>query len=572
MTKNNTLGWLVRVPGSKRGYILALTAVQVLHGASGVFYALLLREIVDAATSRDRAGFIKYLIFFALLIGLQLTLQALIRWLSELSRATLENIFKARLNNMLLRRDYLKVSALHSGEWMNRLTSDTMVVADNAVQILPGLAGMAVKLVSAVVMIIVLEPVFAAILLPLGTLLMLFSTLFRKRMKRLHKGVRETDGRLRVFLQERIACMLMIRSFVVEDRIQAEAVERMEDHKSARMRRNRFANLCNFGFGVAMNGMYLLGVAWCCYGILTGRVSFGTLTAVTQLITQIQTPFANITAYVPRYYAMLASAERLMEAETFAQDAEEAAQPAEMVHFYQNELCKIGLKDVGFTYFPAAGAVDEIHKDDMPVVLEHLTLSIKKGEYVAFTGQSGCGKSTALKLLMCVYQPDSGERYFLSTAGSEKPLTSAFRCLFAYVPQGNVLMSGTIREIVSFADPSAAGNEKRLKEALQIACALEFVDALDSGVDTLLGERGAGLSEGQMQRLSIARAVFSGRPILLLDEVTSALDAETERQLLNNLRRMTDRTVIIVTHRPAALEVCDRVLQFTENGVIEHES
>ena len=571
MKNRDAVRWLIRVPGRKRGIILALTAVQALNGASGVFYALLLREIVDAATGRDKAAFWHYLLLFLLLIALQITLQALIRWLSELSRATLENIFKARLSDTLLRRDFLKISALHSGEWMNRLTSDTQVVANHAVEILPGLAGMAVKLVSAIIMIIVLEPVFAAILLPCGALLMLFSTLFRKRMKRLHKEVRESDGRLRIFLQERIASLLMIRSFAAEERTQTEAEEKMEEHKAARMRKNRFSNLCNIGFGTAMNGMYLLGVGWCGYGILTGRISFGTLTAITQLITQIQTPFANITGYLPRWYAMLASAERLMEAEAFTEDAEEAAPPEEMEAFYRNSLREIGLKDAGFAYYPPASDVDGIRKDGMPEVLEQLSLSVKKGEYVAFTGQSGCGKSTVLKLLMCVYQPDSGERYYINKDGQRGALTGAFRRLFAYVPQGNALMNGTIREVVSFAEPEAAADEERLAEALRIACAAEFVSALENGADTLLGERGTGLSEGQMQRLAIARAVFSGSPVLLLDEATSALDADTERQLLKNLRSMTDRTVIIVTHRPAALSVCDRVLEFTENGVSSHD-
>ena len=172
-----------------------------------------------------------------------------------------------------------------------------------------------------------------------------------------------------------------------------------------------------------------------------------------------------------------------------------------------------------------------------------------------------------LKLLTCVMRPDEGQRYWIDIHGKTRELTGADRRLFAYVPQGNYLMSGTIREIVSFAEPSASQDEQRLLRALRIACADAFVNALDHGVDTLLGERGAGLSEGQMQRIAIARAIFSDSPILLLDEATSALDTETEKQLLENLRAMTDKTVVIVTHRPAALSVCDRVLEFSENGV-----
>ena len=163
--------------------------------------------------------------------------------------------------------------------------------------------------------------------------------------------------------------------------------------------------------------------------------------------------------------------------------------------------------------------------------------------------------------------PDAGTRYYTDKQGENCELTSAYRRLFAYVPQGNYLMSGTIREIVSFAEPDLTSDNERLHHALRIACAEEFVSELEQGVDTLLGERGTGLSEGQMQRIAIARAIYSQSPILLLDEATSALDAATEQHLLENLRTMTDKTVVIVTHRPAALSICDRVLSFTESGI-----
>ena len=565
--KNRTLGWLWSVPGRKKLYILILTVVEALHGASGVFYALLLREIVDAAAGHDSYGFWRGLTGIILLVAAQLALRAVIRWLTELSRAAFENSFKRRLMNTLLQRDYLRVSAVHSGEWLNRLTSDTVVVANGCVDILPGLAGMVVKLVSALVMILYLEPRFAAVFLPAGALMIFFTWLFRKVLKRLHKKVQEADGRLRIFLQERIASLLMIRSFAAEAQTEAEMEEKMHAHKNARMRKNRFSNLCNIGFGAAMSGMYLLGVGWCGYGILTGTVTFGTLTAITQLITQIKMPFANITGYLPRYYAMLASAERLMEAEAFEKDTEPAKTPEELKAFYRNTFGGFGLSDASFTYYPAAGSPAEASRENMPAVLSHLSLEINKGETVAFTGHSGCGKSTALKLLMCVYQPDGGTRYYRNRTGEKKELTSAYRRLFAYVPQGNALMNSTIRAVVSFAAPKAAFDEERLALALRIACADTFVGELEQGVDTVLGERGSGLSEGQMQRIAIARAVYSDSPVLLLDEATSALDTETERRLLKNLHEMTDKTVVIVTHRPAVLTICDRVLEFTEKGI-----
>ena len=229
----------------------------------------------------------------------------------------------------------------------------------------------------------------------------------------------------------------------------------------------------------------------------------------------------------------------------------------------------MGVRDAGFSYQNTDGTDIGSEKK---TVIDHLDMDIRKGEYVAFTGHSGCGKSTLLKLLMCLYPLDRGERYLRSQTGDrtvEIPLTAAWRGLFAYVPQGNQLMSGTIREIIAFGDPEAMHQEERMKRALRISCADEFVEELDNGIDTLLGERGCGLSEGQMQRIAIARAVFSERPVLILDESTSSLDEATEQRLLKNLRQMTDKTVLIITHRPAALEICDRRIDMTENGCRE---
>ena len=353
-------------------------------------------------------------------------------------------------------------------------------------------------------------------------------------------------------MQEHIGSLMTIKSFAAEKQTSRTAKEAMEAHKAARMRRNRFSNVAGIGFSAAMQGMYLLGVVYCAHGIMSGTATYGTLTAIMQLIGQIQGPFVSISGYLPRFSATTASAERLMEIEAFADD--EAVRLAnEVRRYYRDDFSALGLRNVCFTY----------ESDDAaPVVLDGVSVEIRKGEYVAFTGHSGCGKSTVLKLLMCMYPPDGGERYLTGAAG-ETPLDGSWRRLFAYVPQGNALMNGTIRDMVCFAEPAASRDEARIRRALEIACADEFV----SDPDQVLGERGSGLSEGQMQRLAVARAVFADCPILLLDESTSALDDATERRLLKNLRSLTDKTVVIVTHRRAALDICSRVLRFTEAGV-----
>ena len=528
--QDSAVRWLWRGTGKNKNYVLVLILIQGVSGGLGVLYALLLRNIVDSAVGQDSGGFWHYVLLIIALVLLQISLAAVIRWLQELAKADIENRFKQRLTDKILRKEYSIVSATHTAEWLNRLTNDTTVVF----------------------MVIALDHMFAVILVPGGMVLCVFAYAFRGILKRLHKNIQESDGRLRVFLQEHIGSLMMIKSFVAEEQTSRAAGDAMDCHKAARMRRIRFSNVANIGFGVAMRGMYLLGVVYCAYGILNGTVTYGTLTAIMQLISQIEGPFVSISGYLPRYYAMLASAERLMEIETFAEE-ENARAADEVRDFYKRSFSGLCLRDAYFTYKT---------DDSAPVVLDGISIEIRKGEYVAFSGHSGCGKSTVLKLLMCMYPLNSGERILMSAEG-DIPLDASWRRLFAYVPQGNALMNGTIREVVSFADPGGAGNEERLRRALWISCADEFVEDLDM----VLGERGTGLSEGQMQRIAIARAVFADSPVLLLDESTSALDDLTEQRLLQNLRALTDKTVVIVTHRKAALSICDRVLRFTKSGV-----
>lgn len=560
------LSWLQTVTGKKKIYILFLLLLQVLLGGSAVLYALLLRGMVDFAANGSWDGFLRYAAGFAALTAAQIILRAIGRALDEWCRAQLENLLKQRLFSCLLRKDYASVTGVHSGEWMNRLTSDTVIVANGLTSILPSAGGMLVKMAGALAAILFLEPLFAAILIPGGAALLVLTYGFRKILKRLHKVIQEQDGLLRVLLQERLSSLMIVRAFSMEQQTETLAAQAMDAHKQARMKRMRVSNLCNTGFSIAMNGLYAFGAVFCGFGLLQGTMTYGTLAAILQLILQIQSPFASITGYLPQYYSMLASAERLMEAESFPEGNEESPYPASRTkEYYQHQFQSLGLRGASFTYRPPT---DTDQERPMPVVLRNIDLQIRKGEFVAFTGPSGCGKSTVLKLLMCLYPLDDGKRFLTDTDGTEHELTAAWRSLFAYVPQGNQLMCGTIREVIAFGDPTSMANEQQLWNALDIACA-DFVAQLELGLDTPLGERGTGLSEGQMQRLAIARAILSDRPILLLDEATSALDQTTEQHLLENLRAMTDKTVILVTHRDAVLNTCEVCVKFSEADIIK---
>lgn len=488
---NSILKWILCVIEKAKWLVGILVLLQAMLSITSVVFAFVLRRIINVAVAGAMRNF---WIAIALLVGillLQTLLSAVNRFVNEYTETVIENGFKQRLFSALLNGRYASVTAVHSGEWMNRLTSDTMIVAEGVTQIVPGMISMLVKLIGAL-----------------------------------------------------------------------SAILWLESHKSARLKRNNFSNFCNVGFAGAMKGAYLFGIVFCGHGILTGTMSYGNLMAIIQLIGQVQNPVANITGFLPRYYSMLASAERLMEAENFETNSRELISEKGVREFYRKDLRAIHLKDICFTYQPL---VQTKEVQVMPVVLKHIDLTIRKGEYIAFTGPSGCGKSTLLKLLMCLYPLDSGEQILETKMGTQN-FTEAWRRLFAYVPQGNQLLSGTIREIVTFGDLQKENNEENIYRALQIACADEFVRKLDKGLDTLLGEKGTGLSEGQMQRIAIARAVFSEHPILILDEATSALDKTTAIKLLKNLRKMTDRTVLLVTHRIEQIEIFDKTVSFFKEG------
>ncbi len=553
--------YLSEVTGRLKIHIAYLAVSRAVLAVIGVYYALLLRNVIDAAVAGDREAFFHGILTYVVLAAVQITMRAINRWVTAQATTTLDNRIKARLYSVLLTRDYASVSSVHTGEWMNRLTGDTGTVAGSAINMIPSIVGMFVRLIGAIIVIAMLEPRFLYIIIPVGVIVILVSAALRNILKNMYLAIRESDGRMRMFLQESLGNMLVIRSYGAEDDMTERAEERMDDFKATRMRRVRFSNFCNTGYSAVMRCASVLVVALCGYGILIGTITYGTFTAITTLIGEVQGPISNLSGILPRFYTMMAGVDRLMEAEGYPEQEEYSYELPEIQQRYNGDFHGFGLDRICFSYLPPVQG----KKVQMPVVLENFTVEIEKGEYVALVGPSGCGKSTMLKLLMSLYPLDAGERYVLLDEGKE-PLDARWRRLFAYVPQGNQLMSGTIREIIAFSDEEDMRDDKRIMDALQTACALEFVSEMEEGIDTELGERGAGLSEGQMQRLAIARAVFSERPILLLDECTSSLDADTESRLLTNLREMTDRTVLIVTHRAAALSICDKIVEFTADG------
>ncbi len=549
--KVTPLRWLYAVLGKDRTAVLQLMLIRTVSGLQGTFFAVVLKHVMDAGVEKNLHRFFIQLVALLAVALLGVVLSFLGSYYEEKSKAQLEHRFRMRVFAQLLNRSYAKVSAVHSGDWMTRICSDAIYVSESAVQVFPRLLGLAVQAISALVALAFMLPSMLYILVPGGIALTLYSVLFRKKLTGLHRTVQHYNGAARSFMQERLSGMAVLRAYSKQEYAVEQAEKRTDTWAQSRVYRGKWMAAYNGGmqFGIQMG--YLLGILLCGVYLLQGNISYGTIIAVLQLSKQAGS-MTSLSGLAPQYYTMIASIERMMEIENFGQDCEAPPKSIEMVRdFYRNHLRAFGLRSAFFTY-----------PDGTENVLSDFNMEIQKGQYVAFMGTSGYGKTTVIKLLLGLFQLQDGKIYLKDDCGNEQALDASWRGLFAYVPQGNFLFSGTIREAVTFGQAADTSRDEALWRALSIACADDFIRKLPQGLDTELGERGAGLSEGQMQRIAIARAIYAEYPILIFDEATSALDQGTERRLLQNLRSMTDHTVILVTHRTAALEICDATVAF----------
>lgn len=538
--------WLFRHTRGQRGALAVIIAGNALFAAAGTAFALFCRGVIDSAVSGDKPGILKYALLLAGVVLLQLILRLVCNSLSERVTARCEMDMRSGILSKLLSAESSAVGGYHSGELLNRMFSDAGICAAAISDLVPSAVNLVTQLVCAAVLMIVLEPWFALLFTAAGAVLFGVTRLMRGRLKGLHKQVQAREGAVRSFLQEALESLPVIKVFRAGSRVERRNSDNQQAHYDIRMKRRTFGILAGAGFGLVFQAGYVLALVWGAFGIFSGSMTYGTLTAVLQLVNQIQSPFAGLSSLFPQYYAAAASAERIMELESLPQE-----KPAEKTLSYSG-FRELRVSGLNFSY----GRNDVITRADF---------TLEKGSVTALTGISGGGKSTLFMLLLGVYQPQGGKIEFIGADGAYAPGQSV-RNMLAYVPQGNCLFSGTIRENISFLSESP--DDDRIMRAAQAACAAEFIRALPEGLDARIGEGGAGLSEGQAQRIAVARALYSGAGFLLLDEATSALDEQTESRLLENIAAMDEKTVLIVTHRPAALKICGQKLTL-KDGVIE---
>ncbi len=546
--QTNGKAWLKRETRPYNGFVLFLTFISVVVTLFSLGFAYLVRYLINSASAGNTN---RLWIFSAVLLGVllfKISLKTISGYLSDRLHAKMYSQMRVRTFSKILRSEYASTQGYHSGELLNRMTGDVQEICGDTVGLLPTVAGMIVQCLGAIVALLTIDPLFTLIYVVCGGIFGGLTALFRRQIKKRHKEVLEADGKARSFMQEGLSSVMTIKAYSAEGITADKASALSKTYYRKRMRRNVLRSEMNFIFSMLSNFGLIFAVVWCSISVLNGNDDYGSILSVILLLMQLQQPLTSFSSVLPVYYSRMASAERLAELDELP--VETSAKGEEEINEIYGGLERIALENICFAY-------------DRDTVLDNAGILLNKGEIVCLTGPSGAGKSTVFKLLLQVFKPLSGEVRLEGAFrnGNCMALTDRERGLFAYVPQGNFLFSGTIYENLTFFLGERANRvtEEEMKNALRIACA-DFVYTLPKGLQTVLAEGGEGLSEGQLQRLNVARAILSDRPILLLDEATSALDGETEKTLLENIRSLQDKTCLIVTHRPAALDIADRVL------------
>ncbi len=536
MKNRSALNWIIE--NSKHEFLglVLLVICDALFSVCSVSLAVFAKLIIDCAASKNREELIKNAVILLLVIVFQIALKLAGKALEVRVSGKLEMKYKTKLFSNILKKDYLKISAFHSGELMTRLTSDVTLVSQAVTSIVPSVVSMVTRLLCAFAVLFYLDRWFALLFLAAGIALFVFTRIFRGSMKKLHTRVQQADGKVRSFMQESIESILVVKIFGVGDKLKEKAKGLQLEHYDAKIRKNRWSIFANLGFSAAFSFGYLFALTWSGLKLCAGSISFGTLTAIMQLISQ--------------YYSMLASAERIIEIENMPSSKAVNDKSVDTKKLYEELEC-IKFDNVSFSY-------------DRDVVLENGSFEIDKNDFVMISGISGIGKSTLFKLMVGVLPVDEG-KISIESGGKSYAVDKYTRPLFAYVPQGNMLFSGTIRENLKFVNSEASDAE--IMEAARISCADEFISELPEGLDTVLLENGHGLSEGQVQRLAIARAVLTDAPILLLDEATSALDEATEKKLLSNIKQLKEKTCVIISHKSAAYDICNKELRIKDKNI-----
>ena len=460
-------------------------------------------------------------------------------WVQNILGVKAQNRMQQQILDRLLRSEWHGKESRHSGDVLNRLEFDVNSVVVFLTQTLPGALSTLALFLGAFIYLCNLDWRLALVITFMIPLFVLVSKIYVRQMRSLTREVRNQDSKVQSVLQETVQNRMLIKTLESD----SAAVHKLEGTQSVLRRKvvkrtvfSVFSNLVlNFGFALG----YLVAFLWAAIRMSGGVLTFGQMTAYLQLVNKIQSPARQLTKLVPAFVGVFTAAERLMELEE--DPLEEQGDPIVL-----DAPCGVRLSNVSYAYTDA----DED-------VIHNLNFDFRPGSCTAVLGETGAGKTTIVRMILALLKPQKG-RVELYNDKECREMSPRMRANLVYVPQGNTLLSGTIRDNLRLGKLDATDEEMRA--ALHKACA-DFVMELPDGLDTQCAEQGGGLSEGQAQRISIARALLRDRSIILFDEATSALDPETERHLLQNLLKHNDKTIIFITHRLAVVDYCDQTLK-----------
>ena len=459
-------------------------------------------------------------------------------WVRNILGIKAQNRMQQQMLDRILRSEWNGREKLHSGDVINRLEKDVNQVVNFLTETIPSSISTLTLFLGAFCYLFSMDRWLSVIIIAMLPLFIIVSRYYVRRMRHLTRQVRDSDSKVQSVLQETIQNRMLIKT-MESDSVMVDKLESTQSELRQKVvKRTAFSVMSNLilNFGFALG--YLVAFLWSALRMSAGTLTFGGMTAFLQLVNKIQGPARSLSKLVPQFVSVFTASERLMELEE--NPLEEQGDPIEL-----KAPAGVRLTDVSYAYEEKTGNV-----------VEHLSFDFKPGSCTAIMGETGAGKTTLIRLILALLRPQHG-KVAIYNKKVTRTLSPRMRCNFVYVPQGNTLLSGTIRDNLWLARITAT--EEEMRDALHQACA-DFVMELPDGLDTVCSESGAGLSEGQAQRIAIARALLRSGSIMLFDEATSALDPDTERQLLQNILSRHDKTIIFITHRPAVVDYCDQVL------------
>lgn len=532
-------------------FLIFTTVISSASSLISVYNTLISKSLIDNAIGGNTSQVIKYLIIMiSITLGMML-LNPITSLLSTHASTKLNQNIQNKMFEHIEYSSWLEQSKFHSISLLTRITSDVATISSTLLSTIPNIISILVTLLASFSTLIYLAPSIAIIAIFIGPFLVLVSRYFSKKLKYLYKKAQEEDVKYRAFIQESVQNIMIVKTFCME-KINMDRLIQIQNNKyNIAMKNTKLSAMTGLAMSLCSNLAYFTIFCWGALNISTGVTTYGTFTAMLQLYGKVQSPFSSLASMFPGLISTIAAAERLMELEEIPL---EKSSEKEVIDFINPEIT---FEDVSFEYKKGIKIINDIN------------LTIPYGETIAFVGPSGEGKTTLIRLILALINPSSGKVY-LKENNKKDSFNRDYRNLISYVPQGNTLFSGTIEDNLRYGNFEAT--EEEIYEALKNACALDFVNELENGIETVIGEKATGISEGQAQRLAIARSFLRKKPILILDEATSALDPETEVSVLKSVKSLPHKpTCIIITHRPSALNICHRIIRL-EKGHLKQVS